>query len=255
MSGKTPVRRNHHARWTLNEIEFVEKHYGKLPAKDIAASLGRGISAVRTMALKLGVGRQGAEPWTARETEIVKAFYSRGAGIAKVRALLPHRDKESIRKQAARAGVTDVREWSPDALRFLTAHYGRMPAKEIAVALNKSVSAVRNRANVLRLGKKRADEWTREEEAVLLTHYDESRNLEAIHTLLPHRTLHAISAQATKMGLRRAQAWHPDEIRILQQFYPVLGRKVVAMLPGRTVNSVHRQAEKQGLRRYAKKGA
>lgn len=62
MSDNNSLRRNHCSPWSISEIEFVEKHYGKLPAKEIAISLGRGVSAVRAMALKVGVGRSGAKP-------------------------------------------------------------------------------------------------------------------------------------------------------------------------------------------------
>lgn len=128
-----------------------------------------------------------------------------------------------------------------------------MPVEDISVILNKSVSAVRNRATVMKPGKSRVRKWTSEENSILTSQYGDSDNLDEIHALLPHRSRHAISAQATKLGLKRAHAWTSDELSILRRFYPVLGRKVVAMLPGRIVNSVHRQAGNQGLRRYAKK--
>ncbi|EAN5887710.1 hypothetical protein ABS953_003141 [Salmonella enterica] len=234
-------------------MEYVEKSYGKLPTQQIADFLGRGIPAVRAMALKLGVGRTGAKPWSPAEIAIVKKYYSHGAGIVMVQTLLPHRDKESTRKQAAKAGVTDARDWHPDAIKFLKEHYGHMNVEDIATILNKTVSAVRNRATVLKLGKVRLRKWTPEENAILTSQYANSDNLNEIHALLPHRSRRAIATQATKLGLKRARAWTSEELCILRQFYPVQGRKIVAMLLGRTVNSVHRQAEKQGLRRYAKK--
>lgn len=159
----------------------------------------------------------------------------------------------NLSEKAAKVGVTDVREWHPDAIEFLKEHYGRMNVEDIAITLNKSVSAVRNRATVLKLGKARLRKWTREENAILTSQYANSDNLSEIHALLPHRSRRAIAAQATKLGLKRAEAWTSEELSILRQFYPVLGRKIVSMLPGRTINSVHRKAEKQGLRRYTKK--
>lgn len=227
MVGNTKKNRNHATHWTLTEIAFLEKHYGKLPAKEIAIPQGRGVTAVRAMALKVGVGRSGAKPWEPWEIGVVKKYYSHGEGIAMVRALLPHHDKDSIRKQAGKAGLTDVREWDPDVIAFLIKHYGHMPVEEVAAALNKSVSAVRNRANILKLGKMRLRKWTREENAAVIENYGDSGNLDAIHTLLPHRSKSAISAQANKLGLRRAQAWTPGEISILKQFYLILGRKVL----------------------------
>lgn len=53
-------------------MEFVEKNYGKLPTRQIADFLGRGIPAVRAMALKLGIGRTGAKPWSPAEIDVVK---------------------------------------------------------------------------------------------------------------------------------------------------------------------------------------
>lgn len=106
---------------------------------------------------------------------------------------------------------------------------------------------------MLKLGKARLRKWTCEENAILTSQYANSDNLSEIHALLPHRSRRAIAAQATRLGLKRAEAWTSEELRILRQFYPVQGRKIVAMLPGRTANAVHRQAKKQGLRRYAKK--
>lgn len=167
-------------------MEFLEKNYGKLPAKEIAQHLGRAISAVRAMALKLGIGRTGARPWSPAEIGVVKKYYAQGSGIALVQALLPHRNKESIRKQADKAGVTDLREWHSDAVVFLKAHYGEMPVEDIAATLNKRLSAVRNKATALKLGKTRVRKWTREENAILATQYGNSDNLDEIHAHYCH---------------------------------------------------------------------
>lgn len=137
------------------------------------------------MPLKVGVGRSGAKTWEPWEIGVVKKYHSHGVGIAMVRALLPHRDKDFIRKQAAKAGLTDVREWDPDVIAFLREHYGNTPVEEVAAALNKSVSAVRNRANILKLGKMRLRKWAREENATLIENYGDSGNLDAIHTYCP----------------------------------------------------------------------
>ena len=40
--------------WTLAEIAYLEKHYGKIPAQEIASTLERGVCGVRSMALKVG---------------------------------------------------------------------------------------------------------------------------------------------------------------------------------------------------------
>lgn len=90
----------------------------------IARHLGRAIPAVRAMALKFGIGSTGARSWLPVEIGVVKKYHAHGSGIGLVRAQLPHRDKESVRKQAAKAGA---REWHSNAVAFLAAHYGEMP--------------------------------------------------------------------------------------------------------------------------------
>lgn len=238
---KTATRRNHYVHWTLAEIAYLETHYGRIPAREIASTLGRGISGVRSMAGKVGVCRSGGARWEPWEISVQEKHYGHGDGIKMVRKLLPHRDRESVRKQAAKAGLTDVREWHPDAIAFLREHYGHMPIDEVATAINKSVSAVRNRVNVLKLGKVRQIRWTREENAILTRHYSQSGNLEAIYALLPHRSRQAISAQATKLGLKRAVMWTSEEISILQQYYPKLGKRLPrCYLTGRSVRFIIR---------------
>ncbi|WP_131631895.1 hypothetical protein [Enterobacter ludwigii] len=56
---KTATRRNHYVHWTLAEIAYLETHYGRIPAREIASTLGRGISGGRSMAGKVGMCRSG----------------------------------------------------------------------------------------------------------------------------------------------------------------------------------------------------
>ncbi|SUF62168.1 Uncharacterised protein [Salmonella enterica] len=41
MSDKKGAPRNHWAQWTVDEITFVEQHYGQLSAREIGERLGR----------------------------------------------------------------------------------------------------------------------------------------------------------------------------------------------------------------------
>lgn len=205
------------------------------------------------MALKVGVCHSGGVQWEPWEINILEKHYGHAAGIRMVRKWLPHRNKESIRKLVAKAELTNVREWSSDAVAFLREHYGHMPVDEVAAAPGKRVCVVRNRENVLKLGKVRQTRWTREENAILTENYAQSGNFESIHVLLPHRSRKAIEAQTIKLGLRRVVMWMPAEIGVLQQFYPIRGRKVAAILSDWQTSAIHHKADKLGLRRYAKK--
>lgn len=45
-----------HSNWIREEKSFLKKHYGNLPTKEIAARLGRSVSAVRAAVVQLDPG-------------------------------------------------------------------------------------------------------------------------------------------------------------------------------------------------------
>ena len=61
-----------------------------------------------------------------------------------------------------------VTVWEKSDLSYLELNYGRTPAKEIAIHLNRSVSGVRYMAKELGLQAK--PRWTKEQERFLLEH-------------------------------------------------------------------------------------
>lgn len=63
MMDKTVLRRNHRMRWTLSELNFIEKHYGNMKTAAIAEHLGRSLASVRSAACLLGISVN-SEPWT-----------------------------------------------------------------------------------------------------------------------------------------------------------------------------------------------
>ncbi|KEY59559.1 hypothetical protein [Serratia sp. DD3] len=240
--------RNHRSRWTIRELHFVEEHYGKLPAQDIADQLGRSINGIRRVVHLLGLGNKSVGPWTEAEIALLHSHYKKGAGLGKIQSLLPGRTRAAIAALACKLGITGRESWSASEKRFLKEHYGKMPTRKIAATLGRSVSAVRVTVNQLSLGKKSVGPWTEEEMAVLSDHYDRGLGITYVQSRLPGRTKGAIRAQASKMDLTGRRPWQPYEDIILREFYPELGSSIISKLPHRTLPAIKHQAKKLGLR-------
>ncbi|WP_233628684.1 hypothetical protein [Citrobacter amalonaticus] len=97
--------------WSREEKAFLEKHYRNLPTKEIAARLGRSVSAVRAAVVKFDLGTGKNRPWSERELVLMQAHYSKG--IDKINASLPDRTREAIFAQAGKMGLTEARLWQP----------------------------------------------------------------------------------------------------------------------------------------------
>ncbi|VXC73792.1 hypothetical protein YERSI8AC_170033 [Enterobacterales bacterium 8AC] len=65
------TKRNHGSPWTLQELEYVEKHYSKMSCADIGEHLGRSANAVRTIAQKLGCAPQKTPDWSDKEMKVI----------------------------------------------------------------------------------------------------------------------------------------------------------------------------------------
>lgn len=129
MTEKSVLYRNHRAPWTLRELRFVEKHYGKMETTAIAEYLGRSPASVASAASKLRASGKVTEPWTEAEKDIVRTYYAKGSGH--VMARLPGRTRKTINWMAQKLGVVSGRNWSRNEVSLLKRHY---PERGTAVA-------------------------------------------------------------------------------------------------------------------------
>lgn len=56
MSDKKGAPRNHWVQWTVDEITFVEQHYGQLSAREIGERLGRSVPGYAATLVGKGTG-------------------------------------------------------------------------------------------------------------------------------------------------------------------------------------------------------
>lgn len=138
--------------------------------------------------------------------------------------------------------------WTIQELRYVEKQYGHQKVTEIAMHLQRSVTAVRMAAASLGLTAPAAQPWSEEEKQILMTHYSEGRRMGWLMEQLPGRNRKTIYWMADKLGLVSAYNWTKKECDILRQYYPSMGSRISAMLPGRESYAIRFKAMKMGLR-------
>lgn len=249
MPEKKHQGRNHQSAWTVKDIRFVEQHYGRRSVEEIARRLGRSVGAVRRVAHQSGVGKTRSQPWTEEERELLRLHYDKGTDY--MQTLLPGRTQLAINAQASKLGIAYKTNWSGQERQYLKDNYGLIPATKIAQILGRGVSGVRSMAREMNLGKRTitsSKPWTEREMTIMREHCNQDAWIVRVQAFLPERTRAAIGAQANKMGLTAAQDWTPEEILVLETFYPEHGSKIAGKLPGRSTAAIKLQAAKRGLR-------
>jgi len=250
MSDKKGTPRNNWVQWTVDEITFVEQHYGQLSAREIGEQLGRSANGVARIAQLSGLSRGMPPPWSEEELELLRAHYAKGTEY--VMSLLPGRSRKAIFQQASLAEITGRDSWNHEEKDFLEKHYGYLPTKEIATRLGRSVSAVRAAVVKFDLGTGHNVPWTEAELALMRVHY--KKGIDGMTLLLPERSRGAIVVQAGKMGLTEARFWQPDEDSLLKAIYPESGaRGVKEKLPHRTSPAIKHRVTSLGLRSFKRK--
>jgi len=183
-----PVNRNSRIEWTVEEVRFMEQHYGTLPVAEIGKRLGRTRSSVRSMANRLKCCAE-YDFWSEDELEILRTQYVAGVDMDTLLAMLPRRTKSGIMTKVNGLEIFR-RRWREEENRTLQKYY---PLEGIAVAVRlpgRTVSAVSNQASALGPRRPRRIKW-REEELILLEK-NQHLALCELQGLLPGRSRQAI---------------------------------------------------------------
>lgn len=136
-------------KWSRDEREYLRMHYGTRPASDVARSMGRTASSVRSTAYKLGLAGKATyvrcDAWTKEEVEFLREhFYTeKTAYIAKRLGRTPH----SVARKRKDLGMPEkvvYRIEDRPTTDELLAMYGSMTAPEIARRYGWKVNTVRS---------------------------------------------------------------------------------------------------------------
>lgn len=82
--------------WTIEDVRYLETHYGVKKTREIAAYLNRSATAVRAMAYLVGITTPVAADWSETEIEIVCRDYPAGVALADICARLNGRAPKSV---------------------------------------------------------------------------------------------------------------------------------------------------------------
>ncbi|WP_247148227.1 hypothetical protein [Escherichia coli] len=97
--------------WTIEDIRYLETHYGVKKTREIAAYLNRSATAVRAMAYLVGITTPVAVDWSETEIEIVRRGYPAGVALADICAYLNGRAPEFVCWMARKLGLKRPGYW------------------------------------------------------------------------------------------------------------------------------------------------
>lgn len=151
--------------WTEKEDRAMRKGYGKRPVEELAESLGRTPGAVQSRARTLGL-RQPPKPragehrhWTPEEEKLLRKEYGRIP--AKELAARLGRTVKSVHLRAIKSGLSEskprtnpMKRWTKGEDEELRKGFGRLPLKELAARLDRTIDSINGRARMLGLAGK-----------------------------------------------------------------------------------------------------
>lgn len=146
------------------------------------------------------------------------------------------------------------RTWTPDEIDFVKKNTGVMAAPLMAEYLGRTENAVRWMIRHLNNPTTENERpWTEAEKKVLRTWFLRADGIEQVMSILPWRTRNSIIRMMDRLttpepGKGRSRKWRADELRILEQYYPVEGIAVASRLPGRTFCAVRSTANQRGIK-------
>lgn len=239
--------------WSQNEIEILTKNYPKSGAEKTAKLLLlRSPLDCVSQAQKLGLRttirprRKGGSPWMLWEIEIVEKYYP--VIGSKVSILLPDRSEYACRTKAVELDLTMRRvQWSENEIEILKKYYPQIGLDVAEFLPGKSRENIYRRAGLMNLVS--PTRWTPAEDELLRSHYPDMGK-RAAKFFLGKRSETACIRRAAALGLTfhdNRREWSDDELTVLDEYYPQIGKKVTELLSGRTVTACQKKAAQRGL--------
>ncbi len=171
-------------RWSDDEYAIVARGVDdNQTARQIAqrlcdAGYSRTRNGVKQVTNQLGYDRSNSVPWSPEEDAELRAGFAAAARVADIVPL--GRTKSGARWRARHLGLQHPKPdgarggpaYSDDELAFLKANYGKMPGKELALALGRELRAIYNQAFHMGLKSGRNVRFSAEEDLRLLETLD-----------------------------------------------------------------------------------
>lgn len=175
-------------RWTQEEIDYLEKNYGKKSIENlIEEKLSRfDAKAITKKAHRLGISTYKIDLWTKEEIKFLELHYKTKPNKFIQENYLPNRSVEQIKSKAKALGLK----------------------KDEVIKYKAIVDANRSRPDI----------WTEEEKKILIEHYGKINNKVLKREYLPHKSIEGIKGKARQLGLqnktRQYFDWNQKDILV-----------------------------------------
>lgn len=129
-----------------------------------------------------------------------------------------------------------IKNYAQDELKYISENYDNMTAKELSVALNKSVGSINNATRKMGLIKQPHVEWTDQEIEFLKANYINMTSEEIAEHV--NHSADAINTMRDKLGLIRNKVWSESEIQFLKDNFELMLFSELSKTLGRTENAI-----------------
>lgn len=261
--------------WSPQELRNLAMHYHELTAKEMQEKYlpNRSTHAIYCAVIRLGLSEplhRNDKTWTQEEIEILQEHAGKITSMQIHTQYLPGRTPKAIRHKIQRLDLNpndmsrDI--WTDREIKYLKRYFNKLTVKQIARKLNRSETAVRNRAVILKLSrpdKTRAktykrQNWSNTEDMILNQHAGNMTTSEIQAKFMPNRSISSIQHRVQKLHIKRRDMpteWTPEELAILKNYEHTDIQELKAMLPGRTEKAILGQVGRLGLHKSkTKKG-
>lgn len=198
--------RNHRTSWTVQELRFVETHYGVMKTVEVAKTLGRTAVSVRLAAQSLGCCKAASTPWTDAEEDIIRQEYAQGTSMSKIMELLPGRTRNAIVFRAEKMELINPVIWSKEELRVLIQYYPAMGTGVAKMLSGRTRAAVKSMAynmNIAFQGDEKSSLRMWSEQEWLLLDKNNHMPLVELAALFPGRSLTSVRQALTRLKARQ----------------------------------------------------
>lgn len=227
--------------WSEEEIQILVEKYPYVGISIKELLLNKSESAIYNMAYSLGLQKNPS--WSDEEIEILKLNYPKYGRHTK--NLLPQKTESSILGMASKLNLKTDSTWTTEEIDILKKYYPIEGSKVCNRLKNRTSTQCSEKAVKLNISYINPNKWTEEEKRFLIQNYGEIGGSKC--ALILGKTNKSVNKMAAKLNLSANFKWTDEEIKILKEKYPIMGKKCSIYLPNRSEATIVAHANKLGI--------
>lgn len=227
--------------WSEEEIQILVEKYPYVGISIKELLLNKSESAIYNMAYSLGLQKNPS--WSDEEIEILKLNYPKYG--RHIKNLLPQKTESSILGMANKLNLKTDSTWTTEEIDILKKYYPIEGSKVCNRLKNRTSTQCSEKALKLNISYINPNKWTEEEKRFLIQNYGEIGGSKC--ALILGKTNKSVNKMAAKLNLSANFKWTDEEIKILKEKYPIMGKKCSIYLPNRSEATIVTHANKLGI--------